>query len=52
MTEIIATDKRGKVVYHYSTPHTLSQEEIVQDLKDWGVEKSKHNISINGKQYV
>lgn len=52
MTEIIATDKRGKVVYHYSTPRTLSQEEIEQDLREWGVEKSKHTIIINGEKYV
>lgn len=49
MTEITAYDKRGNVVYHYSTPQALSQEEIERDLREWGVSAKQHTVKVNNE---
>lgn len=49
MTEITAYDKRGNVVYHFSTPQALTQEEIERDLREWGVSDNNHTVKVNNK---
>ena len=41
MTRITAKDKRGNVVFHAVEPREMSDKEIAQCLKDWGVDPSR-----------
>ena len=40
-TTITAKDKRGNVVFHSVEPRDMSDKEIAQCLKDWGVDPSR-----------
>jgi hypothetical protein len=41
MTIITAKDKRGNVVFHSIEPREMSDKEVAQCLKDWGVDPSR-----------
>lgn len=49
MTIITAKDKRGNVVFHSVEPREMSDKEVAQCLKDWGVDPSRE-ISITKQQ--
>lgn len=48
-TIITAKGKRGNVVFHSVEPRDMSDKDITQCLKDWGVDPSRE-ITIT-KQY-
>lgn len=49
MTTITAKDKRGNVVFYSVEPRDMSDKEIAQCLKNWGVDPSRE-ISITKQQ--
>jgi hypothetical protein len=46
MTSIKAFNSKGNVVYHFTTPRNLTNEEITQDLHDWAVDPETHNVMV------